>query len=92
MQPDQWLFPGGTRTFGPMVCAALRTANPEYSVRALRRGALQAMAKSGASEATLMLFSGHKRVDTLMRYLNWGAEAGARQIQAQQAAAHLQVA
>ena len=88
-QPTDWLFPGGPRSFGSLVSMALRTANPAYSVRALRRGALQAMSQAGVSSETLMLFSGHKRVDTLMRYLNWGAESEQRATAARAAAAHL---
>jgi hypothetical protein len=87
--PRDWLFPDGHRTFGRLVNLALRTANPEFTVRALRRGALQAMAHAGVPTETLMTFSGHKRVDTLLRYLNWGAEAEGRAQQARAAAVHL---
>ena len=86
LQPADWLFPGQEKVFGPAVKMALRTANPTYTVRALRRGALQRMAKAGVPHETLMTFSGHKRLDTLMRYLDWGAEAGLR-VQAARAAA-----
>jgi hypothetical protein len=72
VQPDEWLFPGWERTFGALVNIALRTANPNYTVRAIRRGALQAMAATGAEHKDLMKFSGHKCEGTLLRYLNWG--------------------
>ena len=75
--------------FRSLVNLALRTADPTFTVRALRRGALQAMSTAGVSTETLMLFSGHKRLDTLLRYLNWGAEAGERAGQARAAAQHL---
>ncbi len=89
MMPTEWVFPGGTKTFGPLTNAALRTVNPEYTVRAIRRGALQAMAAAGETDATLMLFSGHKSVDTLHRYLNWGAASAARTTDAFAAAQNL---
>jgi hypothetical protein len=47
------------------------------------------MSQAGVPSETLMTFSGHKRVDTLMRYLNWGAEAAGRAEEARAAAAHL---
>ena len=41
------------------VLAALRRVAPELENRSLRRGALQTLVKSGVSEDTLLLFSGH---------------------------------
>jgi integrase len=87
--PKAWCFPGGEKKFGPLANLALRCANPEFSVRALRRGALQRMAAAGATDADLMIFSGHKRVDTLHRYLNWGAEAAERTRRAEMLASNL---
>jgi len=55
------------------VLAALRRVAPELENRSLRRGALQTLAKSGVSEDTLLLFSGHSLVATLRRYLAWGS-------------------
>ncbi|CUF10151.1 TATE DNA transposon, putative [Bodo saltans] len=43
-----------------------------HDVRAIRRGRLQHLAACGASNEELRLLSGHKRVDTLLRYLGWG--------------------
>ena len=83
------LFPRGTGMYAPKVCLALRTIDPTFTARALRRGALQAMAKRGVPQDTLILFSGHKRVDTLMRYLDWGESADDRGRQARAAALHL---
>ena len=65
----------------------LRTASPNsekpLTTRAIRRGALQTMAKNGVPVETLLTFSGHTNVNTLKRYLNFGRilsveEAGAR--------------
>ena len=41
-------------------------------VKSIRRGRLQALSALGASTEELRLLSGHKRVDTLLRYLGWG--------------------
>jgi integrase len=90
-QPEDWLFPGGDKAWGSRLRTALRVPSlgATVTVRAIRRGALQAMAHAGVDAATLMLFSGHKRVETLMRYLNWGAEAEALTAGGQRAALHL---
>ena len=88
-QPEDWLFPGGTKVYGPLTSLALRTANPTFTVRALRRGALQAMAESGVPDATLLYFSGHKRLDTLWNYLNWSAASADKAKRAREAAVHL---
>ena len=89
LEPEEDLFPGGTRRFGPLVNVALRVAHAEFTVRALRRGALQLMATNGANAETLKLFSGHRRDDTLMRYLNWGAQSADRDAMARSAARYL---
>jgi hypothetical protein len=89
LSPEDWVFPGGTRTYGPLTSIALRSANANFTVRALRRGALQAMAIQGVDFATLRLFSGHTNDDTLKRYLDWGAMAGLMAQQARGAARHL---
>ena len=52
---------------------ALKKAGSKLEQRSIRRGALQLMAANGTSEETLMRFSGHARVETLRRYLNWNA-------------------
>jgi hypothetical protein len=76
--PNDWIFEGGTRTFGPLVNIALRTAAPNYSVRAIRRGALQALAEQGVPDEVLMVFSGHVRDTTLHGYLQWTKRSEAR--------------
>ena len=45
---------------------------PNCSLRSLRRGALVHLASRGVSDEDLQLLSGHKRRDTLLRYLGWG--------------------
>lgn len=48
---------------------------PDHSCRSIRRGALVCNARAGATDAELQLLSGHKRRDTLLRYLGWGHES-----------------
>ena len=45
------------------------------TLRAIRRGALLHNAHRGVSDTDLQYLSGHKRIDTLMRYLGWGVES-----------------
>jgi len=52
------------------VTAALRAVDPSANQRALRRGALQLLASQGSS-------LGHKKEDTLMRYVDFGREDAA---------------
>jgi integrase len=56
----------------PAMLASLRAVNPELNLRAVRRGALQALAMAGTDTATLMQYSGHTNERTLKRYLDWG--------------------
>jgi hypothetical protein len=51
---------------------SLRRQNPKGENRGLRRGALQLLAKNGASTATLLAFSGHQSVPMLKLYLGFG--------------------
>jgi integrase len=87
--PEQSLFPGGYDSHGPAVSAALRSVDPSFTARAIRRGALQAMALQGVPLETIMVFSGHKRQATCLRYLGWGNTAEGIARQARAAAAHL---
>ena len=64
----------------------LRTANANLDCRSVRRGALQTMAASGASEDDMMVLSGHRSKLTLRRYLDWDRINAARHQQAQNAA------
>lgn len=65
-----FIFP--TQLQGKDIKLSLRRAHPRLEQRSLRRGSLQHLARSGVSEETLMLFSGHTQITTLRRYLNWG--------------------
>ncbi|PHR97720.1 MAG: hypothetical protein COA68_12285 [Oceanobacter sp.] len=68
-----------SRPVGPLFSlaeqAALSKAIGEagFNLRTIRRGALNHLAAGGVSDRHLQLLSGHRRVDTLMRYLGWGA-------------------
>jgi integrase len=68
---------------------ALKFKDPALTTRSIRRGALQAMAKNGVDEATLMHFSGHKDRNTLLRYLDWGRNFSKEEQSAHEAAQHL---
>ena len=60
--------------FAPKHQAWISSAVKAYGldVRSIRRGSLQHLASLGASDEQLRLLSGHKRMDTLLRYLGWG--------------------
>jgi hypothetical protein len=81
--------PAAYRWFSMRVTAALRAADATLCQRSVRRGALQTMAKKGVPWENLMIFSGHKRLDTLKRYLSFGRHDGAAVVMAQTAARHL---
>eukprot|EP00760_Papus_ankaliazontas_P009983 PhM_4_TR14170/c6_g3_i3/m.47363 len=55
---------------------AMRKYNARYELRSPRRGALCHMADRGCPMKLLLQFSGHKRKETLLRYLNWGWHHG----------------
>eukprot|EP00760_Papus_ankaliazontas_P026207 PhM_4_TR3017/c2_g5_i3/m.89411 len=50
----------------------VRVTNPLYDLRAVRRGAAQALAADGISLSTVMLFTRHATVGMLRRYLGFG--------------------
>lgn len=65
--------------------AAVKTCG--LTLRAIRRGAIVHASSCGATDDELRLLSGHKRHDTLMRYLGWGrASATAQQAAVSRAA------
>ena len=66
--------------------AAIRKVVPNADVRAVRRGSLQQLAQQGTPTETLLLFSGHLRVQTLMRYLGHGRAHAANKKAATEAA------
>jgi hypothetical protein len=83
--PRQWLQHLSTRKGDPVVPPLIREAvraqtlrqmkylNPSLEARSVRRGALQALAMTGATDETLLSFSGHKSAQMLYRYLDWGS-------------------
>jgi integrase len=92
--PGQFLWhaesPKARTLMGKVVATALKQADPELEQRSIRRGALQHMASDGeTSEETLMMFSGHRRVETLRRYLDWGKKHALREGRGKTAAASL---
>ena len=90
--PNHHLFPFKTTPRKKQLDAvntALKTVNEEYSTRAIRRGALQAMACKGVKLDTIMQYSGHKSKETCMRYLDWGRLCADHNKAAKQAARHL---
>ena len=69
-----WVFPTNVKVGDVKI--SLRRVESTLEARSLRRGSLQTLAKlDGMTTETLMLFSGHSSVKTLLRYLNWGLEA-----------------
>jgi hypothetical protein len=66
---------GADNLFAPRDQAALAAAVrvfPDASLRSLRKGALTHYALKGVGDANLRLLSGHRRADTLLRYLGFG--------------------
>ena len=57
---------------------AIRCEDPKADLRALRRGALQALAKANIDLEIVRVFSGHTTVQMLLRYLGRGLAAGKR--------------
>ena len=88
--PGGFLWPYDNREArtagGKDVAKALKEIDPQLEQRSLRRGALQQMADAGVDDATLMTFSGHRRVETLHRYLDWGRKGRSRAARGQDAA------
>jgi len=52
--------------------AAVAQGTGRLNLRSVRRGAIQDAAQRGLSDADVMRLSGHRRLDTLYRYLGWG--------------------
>ncbi len=74
-RPDEPLFPASLGTHAARQRAmleALRSARAGLNLRAMRRGSLQHLASAGVDVPTLMHFSGHTVVTTLLRYLGYG--------------------
>ena len=86
--PDSpWLFPmKNWKKYSESVTEALRTVDPTWELRHLRRGSLSTLARKGVEYATLKLFSPHTDDRTLTRYLGGGKNAGANNQRAHEAA------
>jgi hypothetical protein len=52
---------------------ALKAEDPQLSLHTMRRGALGAMAKAGTELETLLVFSGHSGVPSLLKYIQRGS-------------------
>jgi hypothetical protein len=48
---------------------------PRLNLRSIRRGSVLHLAASGVRDVELQLLTGHKRMETLLRYLGWGRES-----------------
>lgn len=79
-----WIFPREITT--SRITTALRQVRPDLECRSIRRGALQTLAASGVSEATVLEFSAHTSVGMLRRYLGWGTVGSLRKEQMTNAA------
>jgi len=86
--PWENLFPSTSqgRSLNGTLLNAIRVSNPELNLRAIRRGSLQTMAVAGVPLNVLRKYSGHTNDAMLLRYLNWGKEAGQEAAQARAAA------
>ena len=69
----QWLFP---QVLGEHLKLALRRANPLLEQRSIRRGALQFLSGQGLGDEKLLVYSQHRSVQTLRRYLDFGWLSG----------------
>ena len=73
---SKFLFPcpsrGARAAFLRSIRNHLRLFNKEYDTRALRRGAVQALAEKGVPLATILTFTKHADLGMLRRYLRYG--------------------
>lgn len=71
--PDDFLVhPKLEKSTVQEIRGVLRQMNPLHDMRSLRRGSLTAMALQGVDLETLLVYSGHRTVDMLLRYLQRG--------------------
>lgn len=87
LRPTQRLFRDPTRTRRQML-ALLRSAG-KYDTRSIRRGAAQELARVGTPLQTIMMFTGHTQVSTLLSYLDNGRKTGPENEEARRAARRL---
>lgn len=52
--------------------AAMQIVNAKLEARSVRRGSIQTLSAAKVPEETILAFSGHKSVEMLHRYLDWG--------------------
>lgn len=76
-----------TQATRELLLPALREQHTDLCCKSIRRGATQALAEAGVDETTIMEFTGHRKLTTLRRYLNWGKQ-GAEVRNRMTAAAH----
>jgi len=82
-----WLFPSKDRVkTTTRLRNALRTQNKRWDLRSMRRGALCALARNGTPLETVLMFSGHKNLPMLLRYLRYGLISGERATKGAEAA------
>ncbi|KPA73100.1 TATE DNA transposon [Leptomonas pyrrhocoris] len=84
--PGQLLF----SPLGPLkdtVRAALRLFNPSAALPSVRKGAARCLADNAATDTEVMRLTGHTRVATLQRYLDYGRHLTAEAVTAQDNAA-----
>ena len=89
-KPDDFLWPAESLQARSQHQASinrmLREIRPRLQGRSLRRGSLQCLAAAGVPTETLLAFSGHTQLETLLRYLDFGAKPSERTHRAQDAA------
>ena len=56
-------------------CLSEAVKKVDLELRSIRRGSLMHLAQHGIGDSYLQLLSGHKRLDTLHRYLGWGTHS-----------------
>jgi integrase len=92
-RPSDLLFPVAPGTHpsdrNRAMLEALRCSRQELNMRAMRRGSLQTMARARVPLELLMVFSGHRNVETLKRYLDWGRLSSDLNNRGYEAARHL---
>lgn len=86
-----WQFPSLTARILAVkaLSADLRETRRELQARSVRRGALQALAAAGVSEADILAFSGHSTVEVLRDYIGMTEATKERTNRMRRGAAHL---
>eukprot|EP00796_Vickermania_ingenoplastis_P011491 gene11491-biopygen8342 len=86
----QKLFPFEEETeLRTAVRTALQRQNRESALPSVRKGAIRHLAAQGVSEEDLMRLTGHKRVETLYRYIGHGLPITKEAVAAQDSAARV---